>query len=312
MAGEHRHGPTVGSRRVRRFFAAGAAISTLVIGALALAGCTSASQPPTRPSTSVTATTSPPTTTTRPSNGLPGVTTTTGSALPTTTTAPVTTTTTPVTTTTSPPTTTTVPATTTTLPATTTAPATTTTTTPATTSASSSQWWWLVLALVLVAGLITGIVLVVRRRNRDRAELAWRQEAQGALDGARLARGLLPVSAGEIPDAARWQSVREQVEQAALALERAGSAAPTPEGAASARRAAESLRGMVFALESDQLLRDGTKVPTADELAQADALCRARGAELDVTLGSLEGLVRPTPDARPASGAAGPRTTPTQ
>jgi len=226
----------------------------------------------------------------------------------TTTTSPVTTTTVPETTTTQA-TSTTVPGSTTTAPSVTAAP--TTTTSPTATSTSSSQWWWLALALVLVAALVTGIVLAVRRRNRDHAEHAWRQGTAGALAGARLARGLLPASASDIADAAHWQSVRGQVEEAALALERAGSTAPRPEGAAGARRAAEALRGMVFALESDQLLRDGAQAPTPDELAQADALCRGRGAELDAALGALDQLVHPGPDAGPTPGVPGPPATPT-
>ncbi len=228
----------------------------------------------------------------------------------TTTTAPATTSTAPATTTTAPTTTTTAPATTTTGPATTTttAPATTTTrpstpstTTTTTTTTSSSTWWWLALALVLVAILLTLIVIGVRRRGQKQAEAAWRGDTVGALDGARLARELLPSSGSAIADAAHWQSVRERVEQAAQSLDRAGAVAPSPEGASSARGTAEALRGLVFALEADRLLRDGVQAPSPEQLGQADAACRARAADLDAALGRLDRLVNPQPDdATPA------------
>ena len=211
----------------------------------------------------------------------------------TTTTAPTTTTTTTPTTTT-----TTTPTTTTTTPATTTSSSTTTTTVPSSSSSGSFPWGWLVLALVLVGAVIAVIAVFVTRRNRLQADRAWRHATVGALDGARLARDLLPGSGSDIPDPARWQEVRDRVDQAAASLEAAAAAAPAPEGADAARATSRALRNLVFALEADRLLRDGTRVPTPDQLAQADATSRARRAELDAGLSRLDRLVHPGPDRR--------------
>jgi len=241
-----------------------------------------------------TSTTDPATTTTDPA------TTTTGPA--TTTTAPATTTTGPATTTTAPATTTTAPVTTTTGPATTTThPSTPSTVTVTHSTTTSSTWWWLALALVLAAILVTLIVMVVRRHGQKEAELAWRRDTIGVLDGARLARDLLPASGSAIVDTGHWRSVRERVELAAQGLDRAGAAAPSNEDASAARTTAEALRGVVFALEADRLLRDGAQAPSPEQLGQADAAYRARAAELDTALGRLDGLVNPvSDDAAPA------------
>jgi len=154
--------------------------------------------------------------------------------------------------------------------------------------------------------VVAVIVLAVRRRNRNKAEQAWRHGTGGPLDEARLARELLPASGSDIPDAAHWQSVRERVEQAALTLEQAGAGAPSVAGATASRSAAEALRGLVFALEADRLLRDGTQAPSPDQLAQADATCRARTADLDGALDRLDRLVHPRPEggAPPPNGVS--------
>ena len=58
---------------------------------------------------------------------------------------------------------------------------------------------------------------------------------------------------------------------------------------------AEALRGLVFALEADRLLRDGAQAPGPEQLAQADATCRARVSDLDIALSRLDRLVNPEP-----------------
>ena len=298
---------SVSGRRCHRRTAAAIGSIVVVVGLL-LAACGTATRSPsqTAGAGSLTTTSISPTTgsTVRP----PGTTSTTDPATTTTDPAtPTTTTTGPATTTTAPATTTTAPATTTTGPATTTTgPATTTTTTtqPSTPSTvtvthsttTSSTWWWLALALVLAAILVTLIVMVVRRHGQKEAELAWRRDTIGVLDGARLARDLLPASGSAIVDTGHWGSVRERVEQAAQGLDRAGAAALSNEDASAARTTAEALRGVVFALEADRLLRDGAQAPSPEQLGQADAAYRARAADLDTALGRLDALVTPRPD----------------
>ena len=218
----------------------------------------------------------------------------------TTTEPPETTTTTepPTTTTTTEPTTTTTAATTTTESSTTTSSSTTSTTVPATTNSSSSTpWGWIIAGIVLAAAILIGVILLIQRNNRVRAQQAWRRDSESALDAALLALNLLPRSGQDLPDAAHWQAVRAQVEQAAQALDRSSVSAPTEEGGRAATTTAETLRGLFFALDSDRLLRDGAVPPTTEQLVQADAVTRARRADVENALAQLEYLVRPP--ARP-------------
>ena len=143
------------------------------------------------------------------------------------------------------------------------------------------------------AAIIGLIVWLVSRRNRKRALVAWRSGAESALDSANLARTLLPAAGQDVPDSAHWQAVHERVETAAQSLDQSAGRAPTPEGAQASRTAADKLRGLWFALESDRLLREGTTPPTPEQLAQADTVTRARGSELDTALADLERIVRP-------------------
>jgi hypothetical protein len=149
-----------------------------------------------------------------------------------------------------------------------------------------------VVAIVVVAGII-GLVAVLASRRRRRALAAWRSESETALDDAHLSVSLLPASAEDVVDQAHWRSVRERVEQAALALERAATAAPGEEEARATRHTAESLRGLVFALEASRLLRDAPVAPTADQLMEADSALRERRADVDASLAELDRLVRP-------------------
>ena len=286
------------------------AVVTSVVAALAigLGACTSGSGGSRPPSGSATSTSQPSVST----SSRPNVaTTTTGAAAATSspTSSPTTSATTSTTSTTSS-TTSTTPTTSTTSPtSTTTAVAPTTTTTsapPPPSSSGTSPWVWVVLAVVLVAVIVTVLVLALRRRNRLEAEATWRRQTAGVLDGARLARELLPASGRDIPDPVRWQVVRDQVEAAAVDLERAAASAPAPDAAGAAGTTADALRNLVFALEADRLLRDGTRPPTPEALAQADATCRARAAELDAGLARLDALVHPAPADAPGPGPASP------
>jgi hypothetical protein len=234
-----------------------------------------------------------------------------------TTTVPLTATTTPSDSTTAIPTTTTAaPITTvapTTVASTTTAPRSTTTevptsTAPTTTSVapatakSSTPWGWVLAAALLVLAVLL-VVLLIRRANRRRAMLAWSTRMAAVLGTARLARGLLPLSGAEITDDAHWQSVRARAQQAAQSLEGAVSDAPTPETADAARRAGAALQGLVFALESDRLMRDGARPPTGEQLAQADLAIRTRASEFDVAIADIDRIVGPGESGAPGSGS---------
>jgi len=160
-------------------------------------------------------------------------------------------------------------------------------------SSSSTPWGWIIAGIAIAAAIIGLIVWLVSRRNRKRALVAWRSGAESALDSANLARTLLPGRGQDVPDSAHWQAVHERVETAAQSLDQSAGRAPTPEGAQASRTAADKLRGLWFALESDRLLREGTTPPTPEQLAQADTVTRARGSELDTALADLERIVRP-------------------
>ena len=160
-------------------------------------------------------------------------------------------------------------------------------------SSSSTPWGWIIAGIAIAAAIIGLIVWLVSRRNRKRALVAWRSGAESALDSANLARTLLPAAGQDVPDSAHWQAVHERVETAAQSLDQSAGRAPTPEGAQASRTAADKLRSLWFALESDRLLREGTTPPTPEQLAQADTVTRARGSELDTALADLERIVRP-------------------
>lgn len=210
----------------------------------------------------------------------------------TTTTAPATTTSAPATTTTAPATTTTAPATTTTSRRSTTSTKPTTTTTTPAPGSSSTTWAWILGGVAVVALIAAGIAGLVSSRRRKEAGDAWVPSARAAFESAVLARQLLvsqPTGGDE-----QLPRVRAQAEDAARALDRVASSAPDEAGRANASAAAEGLRGVVFSLEAESLLRSGPTAPSAEQLAEADVARRRRGAELDAALSQLDAATRTT------------------
>lgn len=220
-------------------------------------------------------------------------TTTTSVPATTTTTVPATTTTAPTTTTTVPATTTTVPATTTTRvrPSTTTTHPSTTTTTAAKTSSSSTAWGWVLLAVVIVLAAVLVALLIARTRRQGR-ETDWQRSVGPAVAAAELARDLV-LSQTDADDQQRRASVGVQVDEAVTGLERAAATAPDEASNGLTMRAAESLRGLAFAVEADHLMRSGGEHPTGEQLASADAARRNRAAELAAALEQLKAAITP-------------------
>lgn len=220
-------------------------------------------------------------------------TTTTSVPATTTTTVPATTTTAPTTTTTVPATTTTVPATTTTRvrPSTTTTHPSTTTTTAAKTSSSSTAWGWVLLAVVIVLAAVLVALLIARTRRQGR-EADWQRSVGPAVAAAELARDLV-LSQTDADDQQRRASVGVQVDEAVTGLERAAATAPDEASNGLTTRAAESLRGLAFAVEADHLMRSGGEHPTGEQLASADAARRNRAAELAAALEQLKAAITP-------------------
>ena len=207
-----------------------------------------------------------------------------------------TTTTAPATTTTTAPatTTTTAASTTTTVHPTTTMHRTTTAAVPTTTGTSSSSaatWAWILGAIALLALIAAGVAgLVTTRRHRDAGD-AWIPSARAGYESAVLARQMLVAQPTGGDEA--LPRVRAQAEDAARALDRVASAAPDEAGRLSSASVAEGLRGVMFTLEAENLLRTGPTAPTADQLADADIARRRRGAELDAALAELHTTTHP-------------------
>jgi hypothetical protein len=144
----------------------------------------------------------------------------------------------------------------------------------------------IVLAAILVALLIT-------RTRRQGREADWQRSAGPAVAAAELARDLV-LSQTDADDQQRRASVGVQVDEAVTGLERAATTAPDDAGRALATRAADSLRGLAFAVEADHLMRSGGQHPTGDQLASADAARRNRATELRAALEQLKAAIVPS------------------
>jgi hypothetical protein len=151
----------------------------------------------------------------------------------------------------------------------------------------------------VLAVVIALMVLLVNRRHRNKAIASWRSEAAGALDAARLAQDLLPPTGQEIGDSEHWASVQGRAAAAAQTLDTLAANAPADDARRAAAGAAAAMRGLVFALDSDRLLRDGTQPPTGAQLADADAATRARSSELRQALAGLDAIVHPVDAGAP-------------
>jgi hypothetical protein len=207
------------------------------------------------------------------------------------TTSSTTTTTAPSTTTTAVATTTTAKATTTTAKATTTTAKATTTTAAAKKSSSAAVWAWVLGGIAVVALIVAGVAAAMGSKRRREAGDAWVPQARAGLENASLARSLLVAQPTGGDD--QVTQVRAQAEDAARALDRVASTAPDEARRQAASSVAEGLRGVLFCLEAEHLLRSGATPPTAAQLAEADVARRRRTAELDASLAQLDGITRP-------------------
>ena len=143
------------------------------------------------------------------------------------------------------------------------------------------------MAAVLI-GLIVGVILLMLAGAKRRRDAAWKAVARPAYDQAVLARDLLMGDGVSTEDVARRESVQRQVEEAATGLSQAAGSAPDDQARRTADASAGALRGLVYAMEADRLLRTGGRAPTADELARADESRRRSLAQLDATLTALD------------------------
>ncbi len=142
---------------------------------------------------------------------------------------------------------------------------------------------------MLVALLV--VLLIARTRRQGRAA-DWQRSVRPAVTAAELARDLV-LSQTDADDQQRRASVGVQVDEAVTGLERAAATAPDEASGALSTRAAESLRGLAFAVEADHLMRSGGERPTGEQLASADAARRNRAAALAAALEELTAAITP-------------------
>jgi hypothetical protein len=152
-------------------------------------------------------------------------------------------------------------------------------------------WAWILGGVALV-GLIAATIFGLLGANRRKAAGdAWIPTARASWENAVLARGLLngQPTGGDV----QLVKVRAQAEEAARALDRAAASAPDELSRQDVSSVAEGLRGVLFTIEAESLLRSGPTAPTAEQLAEADLARRRRTAELDASLAHLDSATRP-------------------
>jgi hypothetical protein len=120
----------------------------------------------------------------------------------------------------------------------------------------------------------------------------WDRSVLPAVTAAELARELV-LSQSDADDSQRRATVAAQVDEAVDGLERAADSAPDETRRALAKRGADSLRGLAFAVEADHLMRSGGATPTGAQLASADSARRSRSAELNAALDDLKVAIAP-------------------
>jgi hypothetical protein len=145
---------------------------------------------------------------------------------------------------------------------------------------------------VAIALVAIGVILLIARTRRQGREADWEHTALPAVAAAELARDLVLSQTPEDDDQRRG-AVSVQVDEAVTGLERAAASAPDESHAVLCSKAAESLRGVAFAVQADHLMRSGGQLPTGEQLAAADLAKRSRTTELDAALAHLKRAVAP-------------------
>ncbi|HWS48110.1 MAG TPA: hypothetical protein VN636_19765 [Acidimicrobiia bacterium] len=139
------------------------------------------------------------------------------------------------------------------------------------------------------------MLLIMRRRAARTARHGWEANTTSALRDAELTRDMLVGEArpDQPEDPARQEAVRSNVERVASRFEQLAAGAPDETTHRNTLAVATSLRGYLFALEAERLLRAAPTPPTAEQLATADSARRARATDLDAGLDALRASVEP-------------------
>lgn len=158
---------------------------------------------------------------------------------------------------------------------------------PASAGGSDVPWGWIALGAAVVVAVAA--VLIGRNRRKHRTGMnAWRADAASALERARIARDVLVGS--ETRDREATRAVGQQVEAAARRLDTVAGHAHTDDDRLAAAATAGALRDLFFALEADELVRNGV-APTAEQLARAGRDRAERATALDRAIERLEARV---------------------
>ena len=140
----------------------------------------------------------------------------------------------------------------------------------------ATDWVWVAGVAALLAVLVGGTIALVRRRNRSgRALKVWREHGNDAMTHATTAATLL--AGASSADASERTRIAEEVEQAAVALDRLVEAAPSGEAREAAHAVATRLRSGMFDAEAAGLLSGGvTAVAPSSNPELIEALSRLR------------------------------------
>ena len=157
---------------------------------------------------------------------------------------------------------------------------------PATTGSTTAAWVWWLLALVVAAGLGTGLWLLLRARA---ARQAWEAGFGTALDGSRwLAGDLLPtLGLSETPDALRggWTVAAPRVSQLEDQLSALAASARDEAGRAKATILRDAVRDSRGALD---------RVALQPDMAAARAEVQQAAQRMNDALGSVQPPAQPS------------------
>ena len=141
---------------------------------------------------------------------------------------------------------------------------------------------------MLFGGVVALTIVMLKRRDARRTQATtWKTQTSAVVDSARTLSGLVVAGRLDATPEQRQQQAGE-VEQTATAFERLATEAPGDTARGLARTAAEQLRGLMFAIDAEAMLRDGAVPPSSDQLQAADTDRRTRSEQLDQTLRNLE------------------------
>jgi hypothetical protein len=117
----------------------------------------------------------------------------------------------------------------------------------------------------------------------------------------RLTRNLLAEVSAEPLGAARLEALRRQIDERAAALDRLAASAPDGNARSAVNVVQQELRGLMSAVDGEQLLRTGPEPHSNAALADAAATRATHANALDAALARLDALAGPPRATGPAA-----------